>query len=134
MQGNGDSAAVERTLMAYLDTFNQADWEGFRRFFADDATAFSPWGAFAGRATGRDAVEAAFRPSFARWRETLPGPPYLHIVPEDLHIQQWDDVAIVTFHARDEPSLGRRTLVFRHRPDGWKIVHVHASYLEELHR
>ena len=61
MRGNDDISAVERTLMAYLDTFNQADWEGFRTFFADDATAFSPWGAFAGRATGRDAVAWARR-------------------------------------------------------------------------
>ena len=132
MQGNRDGEAIERTLAAYLDTLNNADWDGFRQFFTDDATAFSPWGAFADRATGRDAVVEAFRPSFVRWRATLPGPPYLHIVPEDLHIQQVDGVAIATFHARDEPSLGRRTLVFRHGSDGWKIVHVHASYLEEL--
>lgn len=126
-----DNEAIERTLAAYLDTLNNADWEGFRQFFTEDATAFSPWETYADRATGRDAVGEAFRPAFARWRATLPGPPYLHIVPEDLHIQQLDDVAIVTFHARDEPSLGRRTIVFRHGSDGWKIVHVHASYLSE---
>lgn len=45
----------------------------------------SPWAEFADRATGRERVVGAFQPSFARWRATLPGPPYLQIVPEDLH-------------------------------------------------
>ncbi len=116
-------------LTAYLDTLNNADWERFVSYIADDATAFSPWAAFADRATGRAAVEEAFRPSFDRWRATLPGPPYLHLVPEDVHIHILDDVAVVTFHARDEPSLGRRTLVVRNGAAGWKIVHLHASYL-----
>jgi ketosteroid isomerase-like protein len=129
MQGIDDHEAIEWMLSVYLDTLNNADFDAFRRFFVDDATAFSPWAEFADRATGRERVMDAFRPAFARWRATLPGPPYLHIVPEDLHIQQVDDVAIVTFHARDEPSLGRRTLVLRRGPDGWKIVHLHASYL-----
>jgi ketosteroid isomerase-like protein len=124
-----DREAIERMLMAYLDTLNNADGDGFRRSFTDDATAFSPWAESADRATGRERVVDAFAPAFARWRSTLPGPPYLRITPEDLHIQQLDDVAIVTFHARDEPSLGRRTLVLRRGPDGWKIVHLHASYL-----
>ena len=121
--------AVAQTLIAYLATLNDADWDGFRAYFTDDATCFSPWAAFAGRATGREAVEAAFQPSFARWRSTLPGPPFLQIEPDDLWVQMIDDVAVVTFHTHDEDALGRRTLVLRHGDDGWKIVHLHASYL-----
>ncbi len=120
---------IERTLLAYLDTLNNADWDGFRRYLADGATAFSPWAAFAGRATGRAAVEAAFQPAFARWRATLPGPPYLHITPDDLAIQIAGDIAIVTFHTHEDAELGRRTLVWRKDADGWKVIHLHASYL-----
>jgi ketosteroid isomerase-like protein len=129
MQGTDDRAAIEQMLTEYLDTLNNADFDAFRRFFVDDATAFSPWAEFADRAIGRERVMDAFRPAFARWRATLPGPPYLRIVPEDLHIQQVDNVAVVTFHARDEPSLGRRTLVLCRESGGWKITHLHASYL-----
>ncbi len=125
----GVRVAIGRTLLAYLETLNNADWNRFRRYLADDMTAFSPWAAFAGRATGRAAVEAAFQPAFARWRATLPGPPYLHITPDDLAIHITGDIAIVTFHTHEDADLGRRTLVWRKGADGWTIIHLHASYL-----
>jgi hypothetical protein len=38
------------------------------------------------------------------------------------------DVAIVTFHLDDRPSvLNRRTIVWQQTKSGWKIVHIHAS-------
>jgi len=40
--------------------------------------------------------------------------------------QAFDDVAVVTFHIRDE-DLSRRTLVLHRAERGWQIEHLHGS-------
>jgi trans-2,3-dihydro-3-hydroxyanthranilate isomerase len=119
------------SLTAFLDSFvrsfNDLEWEAFRAHFADDATVFFPGGYRASRADGRDEVESGFRDVFARWRSESSGPPYLDIRPQELRVQQHEDVAVVTFHLQDAEGLNRRTLVLRNEESGWRIVHLHAS-------
>jgi len=44
-----------------------------------------------------------------------------------LLIQEYDGLAVVTFHLGTDTRVSRRTLVFRRIGSDWKIVHLHAS-------
>lgn len=113
---------VERALTAFLDAFMRLDRDQVRACFADDATLFHPWGG--SRQTD------FWNATFDEWSPTHPGPPYLDIRPQDVHVQSLGDVAVVTFHFRRDPALlGRRTFVWHRTPAGWKIIHLHASNL-----
>jgi ketosteroid isomerase-like protein len=61
-------------------------------------------------------------------RKTRTGPSYLNILPEDLLVQDYGDVAIVTFHLRK--TTWRRTAVMRNVGGAWRVVHMHASPME----
>jgi ketosteroid isomerase-like protein len=50
----------EATLQAFIQAFDNLDWDKFPSFFADDATVFYPR-AVARRAQGRAEIEANFR-------------------------------------------------------------------------
>jgi len=125
---------VQRVFNHFIAAFNNLDWDVFRKTLADDVSVFNPDIAevpSVNRLDGRRQVEAGFKSVFAATREKASGPPYLHIVPKNVHIQMYGDSAIVTFEfERDGNSLGRRTLVFRRDSAGWKIVHIHASNVE----
>jgi hypothetical protein len=55
-------------------------------------------------------------------------PPYTSLNPLDLRVEKLsEDVALVAFHLVDDNTVNRRTLVFKREPNGWKIVHIHAS-------
>ena len=126
-----DSLAVQRAAAAFIEAFNNLDWERFRYSFSDDATTFFPSrsGESPRRANGRDEIEARFKPGFDEIRKSKPNPPYLNIEPKDLKIQMLRDGAIVTFHLDGDDSVGRRTVVFQKRKGKWLIVHLHASII-----
>jgi uncharacterized protein (TIGR02246 family) len=122
---------VRRTLTKFLTAFANLDWEAFRNSFADDATVYFP-SQRANRATGRAEIEATFRQVFERIRATNIAPPYLHLDPADLDVQLFRDTAVATFHLHDMPNvIGRRTVVLERRAGEWKIVHLHASNVEQ---
>jgi ketosteroid isomerase-like protein len=117
----------EATLRAFIQTFDNLDWERFRSFFADDATVFYPRG-MARRAHGRAEIEDNFQQVFTEIRGNRKQPPYMDLQPHDLHIQRFGDIAIATFHLDDRPGMvNRRTIVLHRVGDAWKIVHLHAS-------
>jgi len=122
---------VQQAFNHFIAAFNNLDWDVFRKTLADDVSVFNPDIAevpSVNRLDGRRRVEAGFKSVFAATREKASGPPYLHIVPKNVHIQMYGDSAIVTFEfERDDNSLGRRTVVFHRDSAGWKIVHIHAS-------
>jgi len=125
---------VRRTLTAFLTAFDNLDWEAFRNCFADDATVYFP-SQRANRATGRAEIETTFRQVFERIRATKSAPPYLNLEPADLNIQVFRDTAVATFHLYDLPNMiGRRTVVLEKRAGEWKIVHLHASNIEQSQR
>jgi ketosteroid isomerase-like protein len=110
---------------------NNLDWETFQTCFAEDVTLFNPEIPEVSkleRIDGKAAVEKSFRAVFEAARHQATGPPYLHIVPRDVRVQMSAGAAVVTFEFdRDGGSFGRRSLIFRKEPGGWRIIHIHAS-------
>jgi len=118
---------VRKTLADFIQAFDNLDWNGFRSFFADDATVFYPR-EFPHRADGRQDVEKHFQKVFDRIRAGRTQGPYMDIQPRDLKLQIAGDIAIATFHLDDRPGfLNRRTIVLQKQKSGWKIIHLHAS-------
>ena len=120
-------AQVARAAEAFVDAFNDLDWDRFEDAWAEDATVFMPMPDFPARLEGRDAIVAAFKSVFSDFPNRMEGPPYLTIDPIDLRIDVLGTAAIVTFHLGDEAPRNRRTLVFVREGDAWRIAHLHAS-------
>ena len=118
---------VTKTLSAFIQAFDNLDWESFRAAFADNATVFYPR-AVPNRANGRAEFERTFRQVFEQIRAGRTTGPYMDIQPRALKMQIAGDVAIVTFHLDDRPGfVNRRTIVLKKFSAGWKIIHLHAS-------
>ncbi len=126
-----DESDVRKALSGFVEAFNNLDWETFRSCLAADATLFNPEipeASSLARVDGKAAVEASFGAVFATTRQQAAGPPYLHIVPRNVLVQMLPGAAVVTFEFdRERGSFGRRTMVFRKEPGGWRIIHIHAS-------
>ena len=122
-----DSTDVQKAVDAFIESFNNLDWEKFRLGFTDDATVFFPFPQVPRRADGRAEVEAVFKRFFDAARKQKPGPPYLNIEPKDVRIQRLKDAAIVTFHLGGDEAVGRRTVVFQKVGKKWLIAHLSAS-------
>jgi hypothetical protein len=76
---------------------------------------------------GKDEIETVFKSFFEDVRKQKSAPPYLKIEPKEMKIQMLRDSAVVTFHLRNNDSLGRRTVIFQKQKGIWLIVHLHAS-------
>jgi ketosteroid isomerase-like protein len=120
-------AEVKKTLAAFIQAFDNLDWETFRAAFADDATVFYPRG-FPQRANGRPEFERNFRLVFEQIHGGRTKGPYMDLQPRDVNIQLAGDIAIVTFHLDDRAGfVNRRTVILRKFSEDWKIIHLHAS-------
>jgi len=107
-------------MSVFMDALNDLDADRLATFFADDATAFFPT-IKPERIDGKAAVAQVFRDYVtASTKKT-------NIVPEDLHIAQTGDLAVVTFNVHNPSAVSRRTFVWRRDKDTWRIVHLHAS-------
>lgn len=119
--GSPGAAAAE-----FISAFNALDRSRFDPLFADDVTLFFPSAPFeVRRVDGKAAVLKWFGKFFdaARSRGGR-----LNIQPADLRVQDYGDVAVVTFHlGGGDDEIGRRTLVLRKQGNDWRIVHLHAS-------
>jgi ketosteroid isomerase-like protein len=120
---------VERTVTAFLQLFANRNVQGFIDYFVEDATFFMP-----SSATGASPIRFEGKASIAREFESLYQRVGLQgqtagrtINPQNLLVQRYGDVAVVTFHLGTEAARGRRTLVMLRTAAGWKIAHVHAS-------
>lgn len=120
-----DESAIRDAIGAFLESFAPLDAGRLAGWMTADVTAFLPFGP--GRIDGREAVQAAFEAFFAEVRRQMPGPPYLQLVAHELRIQGGTDVAVASFELPHDGAVGRRTLVWGRRPEGWRLVHVHAS-------
>jgi ketosteroid isomerase-like protein len=115
---------------AFVDAFRAMDQARFDDFFASDVTMFFPDGAFpVGRVEGREAVLSAFHSFFARVKER--GRTTLNITPLDQRVDQYGDVAVVTFWLDSGGAVGRRSVILRKIQDDWRIAHFHASTVEK---
>ncbi len=111
---------------AFVASFNARDAAGFERAFAEDATFFFDLDRPAGRVEGRDAILAVFRPHFTQPADR----PSFVLRPVAVRAQQVGDVVLVSFEVEFPQLLMRRSALFRCDPDGWRIVHFHASSKE----
>ena len=125
-----DVREVETALAAFLRAFDTLDLPAFIACFDSKVTFFAPTGR-ATRIDGRDAIADFFSGVFAQTKRESgrTQPPYMHLDPRDLRVQQTGDCAIVTFHLAESDGIHRRTLVFARNHGGWRIVHLHASNL-----
>ena len=124
------SASVEDALSAFVTAFDNLDWQAFRACFSTTATIFHPAAPNTKRIDSPDQFEKAWLGVFERIKKSSgrSSPPYMNLHPLDLRVENLsEDVVLVTFHLVDGRTVGRRTLVFKREPDGWKVVHIHAS-------
>ena len=110
---------VRDAQQGFLDAFNALDEARIVDAFAEDATAFFPV-AKAERVNGKAAIAAVFHDYVAGSKKT-------NIVPEDVHVQQSGNLAVVTFNVHNPSAVSRRTFVWRLDRGVWRIVHLHAS-------
>jgi ketosteroid isomerase-like protein len=127
---NPKTASIEEALSAFLMAFDNLDWQAFRTCFSRAPTIFHPAAPNIRRIDSPDQFEKAWLGVFERIKKSSgrTSPPYMNLNPLDLRVEQLsEDVALVTFHLVDGGTVNRRTLVFKREPNGWKIVHIHAS-------
>jgi ketosteroid isomerase-like protein len=125
--------SVQRAASDFVSAFNALDEARFDAAWAEDATLFFPGavpGRGGGRFTGKTEVLGVFHAFFAAIRKSRSGPNYLNIRPQDLHVQDYGEVAIVSFHLAGDNAIGRRTLVMRKAAGTWRIAHMHASSIQ----
>lgn len=115
---------VQATLHRFLRAFSGLRLDEMVGFFADEATAFFPVRHRSLRLDGRGVIGEYFGWVLERVRAS--GATQLRLNAEDVHVQEFGDVAVVTFHVRDE-ELCRRTFVMRCSQGRWLIEHMHAS-------
>jgi ketosteroid isomerase-like protein len=119
------SSSTARSLLeTFLGALSRLDLAAMLDCFDQEATVFLPVEHQPLRLQGTGSIGNAFAAVIARVRAT--GATSMPIDAEDVHVQQWGDTAVATFHLRTE-HLSRRTLVLRRRADQWRIVHLHAS-------
>lgn len=124
------TSTPEAAAAAFLDAFKDMDERRFDTFFDPEATMFFPDGPFPhGRIEGRNAVLSAFHSFFKLVKER--GRTTLNITPREQRVQRYDDVAVVTFRLDQEGAIGRRTIVLRKAGEQWRIVHFHASTIDQ---
>jgi len=134
-QTAAERQSAESVLLSFLRSFENCDLPRMESAFAEDATYFDR-----ARSTetqdlsnyrrGRG-MPAGMRRLAQQLPTTNPGPPYHRLTPEDLLIQEEDDVAVCSFHLASQGALGRRTIILRRRAGRWEIIHIHASNIEQ---
>ena len=128
--GNLRGASVEHTQQAWLERFNALDLPCFLRFFAKDATMFAPFPANgSARRIEQEGIsrfwqQEVFEPARKDGRTRL------NVQPREVNIVRLGSHgALSSFHLSSDAYPNRRTLVWRRDPEGWRIVHLHASRL-----
>jgi len=124
---------VQATMQGFLEAFDNLDMPAFIAYFADDATFFNrpapPPQTFPDRIEGKKEIQRVFQVAFdqIRARSGRTSAPFQNIQPQNLLVQQFDNVAIVTFHLGTDSVRSRRTFVLKKIGEDWKIEHLHAS-------
>jgi len=122
-----DSITVMKSVNNFVTAFNNFNWAAFRESFTDDATVFYPYWSQAKRIQGRQEIEKAWLNIFPEF-VNINNSRKLQISPKDIHLQLYQQNAIVSFHLGDGVnSLSRRTLLMIKEKGSWKIAHLHAS-------
>lgn len=115
---------VQETLDRFITAFEGLRIEDMMDHYAEDATSFFPVEHHKTKLVGKDQIKGAFQRVIEKIRSA--GLSRISLVVEDLMVDQYDNIAVATFHIRDN-TLSRRTLVLRKTGDRWLITHLHAS-------
>lgn len=95
-----------------------------------EATMHFQFGQPPGLIVGRPAVVERFQRLFKELAGRMPGPPYVRFKIEELASLALDARhAAVYATLTVDGRIGRRTLIYRREPPGWRILHLHASNL-----
>ncbi len=113
-------------LATFISAFNRRDWPAFQATLDPEVTVIFDRPGPPLRQDGHEAVEAVFRLIFPS-TPAVAGTPLSQIRPQQLRVQDFGDVVVVSFHLPDATSIGRRTLVLRRSAGRWKVVHIHGS-------
>ena len=133
------TSGPEKALRDFLRAFEDCDLKAMELAFATDATSFDRI-VMAPETRGPIDLRDYRRmrgmpPGMRKAAEELPrgktSPPYQSLEPRDLLIQKSADVAVCTFHLEHPHALGRRTVILQRQSEGWKIIHIHASNVED---
>lgn len=131
--------AVRDTLMSFLKAFENCDLPAMEAAFAGEAVSFDRTVMSVAGAPNLDrntyrrvaGMPPGMRALATHLPQTVPGPPYQSLVPLDLLIQATNDMAVCTFHLESPHILCRRTIVLQRRDGSWKIIHIHASNVDD---
>ena len=115
---------IQGTLSGFLRAFSELKLDEMMAYYADDATSFFPFRHHSPRLDGKEPIREAFARVLSKVRDS--GATQIRLEAEDVHVWEFDGVAVVTFHIRDD-DLSRRTLVLRPSRGRWLIEHMHAS-------
>jgi len=121
-----DSIELSGRMMAFINALNNLNWEDFRSFFDQDATAFLESDTLT-LLEGKSGIEKMFKPIFEETPKNVKGPPYLHLQPLNMNFYLQNDMAIVSFHLKRGNTIARRTFVWKKRQKTWLIIHLHGS-------
>src|SRR5207248_5310842 len=127
MDEQSAAAEVAAAVRAVYEAAERHDFTALRAFHAMDG-AFSRWsGQAGGELLGFDAAQDEEEAMFGAL------PPDTRVTPEQIRVDCFGEVAVSTFmvlwRGPDRKVMQRRrgTLVWHHRPAGWRIVHEHFS-------
>lgn len=123
-------AQLRQVLQDLLYAIAIGDPAALEPLWCDEATMHFQFGQPPGLIVGRPAVLERFRRLFAELAARVPGPPYVRFKIEEFACLALDArhaaaYATVTVDGR----IGRRTLILRREPQGFRILHLHASNL-----
>ena len=115
---------IKGTLNGFLRALSELNLDEMMAYYADDATTFLPHRHHSSRLDGKEAIREAFARVLSKIRAS--GATRIQLDAEDIHVQEFDGVAVATFHVRDT-ELCRRSLVLSSSEGSWLIEHFHAS-------
>jgi ketosteroid isomerase-like protein len=110
----------------FLEALNSLDEAGLSACFTEDVSVFVP-NVQADRVSGKAAVERIFRDYVQATRKKTSR---TNIVPQDVHIEVADRLALASFTVPGAGTTARRSFVFRKVGGTWLISHFHASNLK----
>ena len=121
---NGIASEIESVLRAQQDAWNRGDIDAFMNgYWRSDETVF----------VSGDDVERGWQNVLERYKKKYSDRAKMGILTfSNLETTPLSDDSAVVLgswklkRANDEPH-GRFTLIFRHFPDGWRIIHDHTS-------
>jgi hypothetical protein len=113
-------------LTNFLSAFNHRDWLAFKATLDPDVSVIFDRPGPVLRQDGHVAVEAVFRLIFP---DSLPAgaPAPSQLNPQQLQVQDFGDVVVISFNLTDRAPVGRRTLILHRTKSGWHMIHIHGS-------